>query len=155
MGRWGGKVDLLFFGVTFFRCHSIPVSPVPPVEIEAFKQSDAASSCRHTVRGLSGWQIWHFNPWQQHYPSDSKPAPKSGVYAHTCYVLGRGQRKSRVTEVILTLDSTIIIGSFLAPKLFLWVCVSCLHASSTHSGQQSVKCKTSCRCFSAAMSVGD
>ncbi|KAM7324830.1 hypothetical protein ACRRTK_017135 [Alexandromys fortis] len=32
------------------------------MEIEAFKQSDAARSCRHTISGLSGWQIWHFNP---------------------------------------------------------------------------------------------
>ena len=129
MGRWGGKVDLLFFGVPFFRSHSITVSPVPPMEIETFKQSDAASSCRHTVRGLSGWQIWHFNPWQQHNPSDGKPAPKSGGYAHTCYVLGRGQRKSRVTEVILTLGSTTI-GNFLSPK-YGYECFACMQAVPT------------------------
>ena len=59
------------------------------MEIEAFKQGDAVSSCGYTVKGLCGWQIRHLYSSQQHHPSEGKPAPKSGMYAHTCYVLGR------------------------------------------------------------------
>lgn len=90
LGRWCGKVSLLLFGVALLGCHSIPVRPVTPMEIEAFKQGDSVSSCWHTVKGFSGWQIRHFYSWQQQYPSDGKPAPKSGMYAHTWYTLGRG-----------------------------------------------------------------
>lgn len=57
------------------------------MEIEAFKQGDAVSSCGYTVKGLCGWQIRHLYSSQQHHPSDGKPAPKPGMYAHTCYVL--------------------------------------------------------------------
>ena len=103
-------------------------------EIEAFRKSDAASSFRHTIRGLSGWQIWHFNSWQQHYSSDSKPAEIDGVCTHLLCVVEKGKARQS-TEAILTLSPATIIASFFFLQ-FIFMCK--LYLQRPAEGEQPV-----------------
>lgn len=86
------------------------------MEIEAFEQGDAVSSCGYTVNGLCGWQIRHLYSSQQHHPSDGKPAPKSGMYAHTCYVLGPPRVRLHVLSLVVV-SSPCYMGRCLGQDL--------------------------------------